>query len=157
MIVLDGETSQWKRSAWPSLAIGPAVSSPAAIRSMASRCGRMDAGSRFGAKAASRLSSSAIRAPRKRAGRHNRTTPTLRDSPRSTRGRTRMIEYWNALRGGSGTFRLLDEGPWGFEPPGQIADVRPALRIGGADDRIVGQPRVRERGDQVGQCRLVDP
>src|SRR6187551_4081897 len=156
MIVLDGETSQWKRSAWPSLAIGPAVSSPAAIRSMASRCGRMEAGSRFGAKAASRLSSSAIRAPRKRAGRHNRTTPTLRDSPRSTRGRTRMIEYWNALRGGSGTFRLLDEGPRRLEAQGQIAYVGSPLPRRVPGHRIVGQPRVRQRRDEVGQRRLVD-
>ena len=35
IIVLDGETSQWNRSAWPSRAIGPASGSPAAIRSMA--------------------------------------------------------------------------------------------------------------------------
>ena len=48
MIVLDGETSQWKRSAWPSAAIGPAVGSPAAIRSIASRCGRMVAGIEVG-------------------------------------------------------------------------------------------------------------
>src|SRR6476659_6306295 len=124
---------------------------------MASRCGRMDAGSRFGAKPASRLSSSAMRAPRKRAGRHSRTTPTLRDSPRSTRGRTRMIEYWNALRGGSGTFRLLDEGPRRREPQGEIPDVGPALAGGVPGDRIVGQPRVRERGDDVGQRGFVDP
>ena len=64
------------------------------------------AGSRSGANAARRRSSRAIRAPRKRRGRHSRTTPTLRHSPRSTRGTTRTIAYWNALRGGSDTIRL---------------------------------------------------
>ena len=31
--------------------------------------------------------------------------------------RTRTIAYWNALRGGSGTVRLLDEGAWRLESP----------------------------------------
>ena len=40
--MLDGATSQWNRSALPSRAIGPAVGSPAAIRSIAARCGRIE-------------------------------------------------------------------------------------------------------------------
>ena len=39
-------------------------------------------------------SSRAMRAPMNRRGRHSRTTPTFRHSPRSTRGMTRTIAYW---------------------------------------------------------------
>ena len=60
MIVLDGDTSQWNRSAGSSRAIGPADASPAAIRSIASRCERTVARSRSGATAATRASSSSI-------------------------------------------------------------------------------------------------
>src|SRR3954470_18288343 len=117
----------------------------------------MVTGSRSGANAASRFSSSAIRAPRKPFSRHSSTTPTLSDSPRSTRGRTRTIAYWKALRGGSGTFRLLDERSRRLEPQAEITDVGAALCLSGADDRVVGEPCVRESGDQTGQRRLVDP
>ena len=53
---------------------------------------------------AARASSSATRAARKRRGRQNSTTPALTHSPRSTRGTTRRIAYWNGL---GGTARLL--------------------------------------------------
>ena len=48
MIVLDGATSQWKRCVASSRAIGPAVASPAAMRSIASRCGRTASGVEVG-------------------------------------------------------------------------------------------------------------
>ena len=158
MIVLDGDTSQWKRSAWPSRAIGPAVGSPAAIRSIASRCGRMVAGSRSGAKAARRFSSSAIRAPRKRVGRHSRTTPTLRRlaalDAAAGRGRSRTGTRYAAARARSAS---STKGRGASSRRVEIADVGRALCRGVAGHRIVGQPRVGERGDEVGQSRLVDP
>ena len=63
--VLDGATSQWKRSDCSSCATGP-ESGVARRRSasIASRCARTSATSSSGANAASRASSSAIRAAR---------------------------------------------------------------------------------------------
>jgi hypothetical protein len=69
MIVLDGATSQWNLAVVSSAAIGPASGSPRAIRSMASRCGRMLAADAPGQSAARRASSSAVRAARKSSGR----------------------------------------------------------------------------------------
>src|SRR4051812_33578913 len=126
------------------------------MRSIGWRGGRMAAGSRSGANARRRASSRATRAPRYRRGRHSRTTPTFRHSPRSTRGTTRTIAYWKALRGGSGTIRLLDEGSGRLESLGHVADIRGALGIGVADGGIVGQPHVWECADQRRQEGLVD-
>ena len=89
MIVLDGATSQWKRAVVSSCAIGPPAGSPAAIRSIASRCARTAAASSSGHSAASRASSSAVRAARYCSGRQKTTTPTLIRSPRSSRGTSR--------------------------------------------------------------------
>ena len=50
MIVLDGATSQWKRAVVSSCAIGPPSASPAAIRSIASRCARTASRSSSGAE-----------------------------------------------------------------------------------------------------------
>ena len=69
--------------------------SPPAIRSIAARCVSIVAGSTSGASARSRARSSPTRAARNRFGRQSRTTPAFRHSPRSTRGTTRMIAYWN--------------------------------------------------------------
>ena len=103
------------------------------------------AGSASGASPRSRASSSATFAPRNGRGRHSRTTPALIDSPRSTRGTTRITAYWNwlvALRGGSGTFRLLDECPPRLEARQEVLNVGVPLRIGAADQRVGGQPVV---------------
>ena len=131
-------------------AIGPAVASPAAMRSIAVRCGRTPSGSQSGARARSSASSSRVRAPRNRCGRLWSTMPALKASPRSTRGMTRTIAYSNGLRGaasrGAGTVGLLDEGAWRREPAEQVVHVsRPAPRlVGGA--RLPPGSRARHRG-----------
>ena len=116
MTVLDGDTSQWNRSAIDRRAIGPAAGSPARdpLDRLEVRPDRRRVGS--GANAARRRSSRAIRAPRKRQRPAEQHDPTLRHSPRSTRGTTRTIAYWNGLRGSSGTLRLLDELARRLEP-----------------------------------------
>src|SRR3954451_1931696 len=122
---------------------------------MASRGGRIVAGSRSGARATSRRSSSSMRAPRKRRGRQSSTIPTFRHSPRSTRGRTRTIAYWNGSRG-AGTIGLLDERPGRRQPLVEIADVGIALRLGIADNGVHRQPDVGDRRDQIAHEVIVD-
>ena len=89
MIVLDGDAIQWKRSERSSAAIGPAVGSPAATRSIAASCARTSSASTPGAITANFAMSSAVRTPRNRRGRQSSATPTLKPSPRSTRGTSR--------------------------------------------------------------------
>src|SRR5687768_9324262 len=149
MIVLAGDTNQWKRSAIDSRAIGPPSGSPRATRSMAMRCGRTLAGSVSGARAARRPSSSSVRAPMYDFERQSRTTPALRHSPRSTRGTTRMMAYWYGLRGSSGTFGLLHEGTPPRQPPLQVADVGGTLLVGTAGGRVVGQPHIGDGADEA--------
>src|SRR5215217_2944612 len=140
MIVLDGETSQWNRSPWVSAAIGPAEESPAAMRSIASRCGRTASGSASGSSALSRAPSSAVLAARYRRGRQSTITPAFSRSPRSMRGTTRTIAYWNGLR--DGTERLCEERAWRSKAGGEVLAIRPALVVRAAD-RGVWQPVVR--------------
>ena len=72
-------------------------------------------------------SSSSIRTARKRRWRQNKTTPTFIRSPRSIRGTTRRIVYWNGLR--SRIFGLRDEFSRGLEPrPEERLEVGPPLR-----------------------------
>ena len=75
---------------------------------------------------AARASSSATRAARKRRGRQNSTTPAFTHSPRSTRGTTRTIAYWNGL---GGTARLLG---LGGEPARRLEPAAQVLRVLGA-------------------------
>ena len=107
--VLDGATSQWKRSDGSSAAIGPGRRRRRP-RSARTRPGDRATAARsmLGSRASTRRSSSAVRAARKPRGRQNSTTPALTHSPRSTRGTTRTIAYWNGLR--AGTARLLGLG-----------------------------------------------
>src|SRR5215218_7341265 len=123
MIVLDGATSQWKRSDAGSAAIGPASGSPAAIRSSAARWPRTASRSTSGASARSRASSSAMRAARNRRGRQNSTTPALTHSPRSTRGTTRTIAYWKALGGTARRVGLGGEAARRLEPAAEVLHV----------------------------------
>src|SRR5829696_9685491 len=127
MIVLDGATSQWKRSDAGSAAIGPASRSPAAIRRMAWRWPRTASRSASGAIARTRASSSSTRAARKRRGRQKSTTPALTHSPRSTRGTTRTIAYWNGLAGKARLLGLGGEAARRLEPAAQVLGVRGAI------------------------------
>src|SRR3954470_2001175 len=125
-IVLEGATSQWKRSDGGSFAIGPPCGSPAAIRSTCCRCGRTSAGSHLGESAARSCSSSCVRAPRKRRGRQKSTTPALTASPRSTCGTIRSAAYWNGLRA-AGTLGFLHPLARALEPPRQELRVLAAV------------------------------
>src|SRR6476620_1592295 len=152
MTVLDGDVSQWNRSAIESRAIGPADGSPAAIRSIAARWGRIVAGSASGAIARSRASSSDTRAARNFRGRLRTMTPAFSDSPRSTRGTTRTAEYWNwsfDASGGSATVGLPGERVARGEPRAQVRDVRAALGVRVAGPRVGREPRGRDRGDEL--------
>ena len=116
MIVDDGATSQWKRSAIDSAAIGPGggvaggdphdrvevrphVFRVAVGRERRQHGRRRARPARRGTGAAGDI----------------RTIPALNASPRSTRGTTRTIAYSNGLRG-PGTVGLLDERARRLEP-----------------------------------------
>ena len=121
-IVLDGATSQPKRSEAGSAAIAPPSGDPAATRTSASRWPRTSSAETSGASAASRRSSSPTFTPRKSRWRQNSTTPALKRSPRSTRGTTRRIAYENGLGADSGTLGLHRKRP-AAEAPAQIVHV----------------------------------
>lgn len=89
MIVLRGDTSQWKRSLCDSCPIGPACSPPAQIAGMVARWTWIDSISSDESRAASRCSSSSTRASRKSLAGHETITPTFTNSSRSTLGTTR--------------------------------------------------------------------
>src|SRR6476661_6560075 len=152
MTVLDGEVSQWNRSASESRAMGPADASPAAIFSIAARWGRIVAGSAFGSIARSRASSSDTRAPRNFRGRLRTMTPAFSDSPRSTRGTTRTTAYWNwsfDASGDSATVGLPGERVARGQARGQVRDVRAALGVPVAGPRVGREPLGRDRGDEL--------
>jgi len=91
MLALRGATSQWKRSRADRLPSAPAAGPPAQITGIAASAARMPGRSTAGSSACSRASSSSIRACRKPVAAHDRITPALMNSPRSTRGTTRTI------------------------------------------------------------------
>ena len=148
MIVLAGETSQWNRSAGSNRAIGPAAGSPAAIRSIASRCERTVARSRSGATAAS--------------PRLVELDPRPEVAPRPAQQDHADVELLAALdarhdadhrvledvSGGAGTLGLLDERARRREPP-LAGSRRRAARwaVGVAGDRVGREPRVRDVRD----------
>src|SRR5215210_3634362 len=150
MIVLDGATSQWKRSDSGSAAIGPASRSPAAIRTSASRCPRTASRSAPGASARTRASSSSTRAARKRRGRQKSTTPAFTHSPRSTCGTTRTIAYWNGLGGTAGLLGLGGEAARRLQPAAQVLRVRRAV-VG--REPFVGDAREHLVHDAVAEQR----
>ena len=99
MIVLDGATSQPKRSDAGSRRDRAARGSPAATRTSASRCARTSSAAASGASAASRrVVELDLRAEELELAAEQDDTPALNRSPRSTRGTTRTIAYENGLR-----------------------------------------------------------
>src|SRR5215210_3385490 len=150
MIVLEGATSQWKRSDAGSAAIGPASGSPAAIRTSASRWRCTAPRSASGASARRRCSSSSTRAARKRSGRQKSTTPALTHSPRSTRGTTRTIAYWNGLGGKPGLLGLGGEAARPLQAAAQVLEI-----LGSSTRRepLVRHPREHLLDDVPAQAR----
>src|SRR3712207_2846758 len=104
-----------------------------------------------GASAASRDSSSAVRAARKRFGRQKSTTPALKHSPRSILGTTRITAYWKGLSAGAGTLGLLRKAPGRFQAREQILGVVFRRR-----DAVPRQPVGGDLGDQGFQHRGID-
>ena len=158
MIVLDGATSQWNRSAGPEPGdrSGRRVAGGDPLDRVEVRPdGRRVEVGRERRQARARRARSARRgsASAGTAG----STPTLRHSPRSTRGTTRTIAYWKALRGGSGTLGLLDERARRLEPPRQVADVGGALGRGVArrpDRRAATRRGARRRAPSAGPASI---
>jgi len=73
--------------------------------------------------------------------------------PALTRGTTRTIAYWkgcSATSGclGAGEIGRVNERPWRTPAGGQVANIGLALGSGIADDRVAGEPVVRDRSDQ---------
>ena len=91
MMVLRGATSQWKRSRGDSRPSAPARGAAGAdgIDRAEGGADRVDVGARV--ERQRRGSSSSIRASRKSVASQETITPTLTNSPRSTRGTTRTI------------------------------------------------------------------
>src|SRR5262245_61110716 len=87
-------------------------------------------------------------------------TPAFSDSPRSTRGTTRMTAYWNwaasSESGRAGTIGLLRPGVARVKARAQVRDVRAPLGIGVAGARVRGQPDVRDLSDECVQQRRRD-
>jgi len=91
MIVLRGATSQRNRPRDGSAPIDLASGPPLQTAGMTARFARTASRSTVGSTARSSDSSTSMRASRKFVSAHDRMTPTLIFSPRSTRGTTRMI------------------------------------------------------------------
>jgi hypothetical protein len=118
--VLDGATSQWKRSDCGSAAIGPPAGSPAAIALDRARGAAHRVRVAVGRERASSASSSCVRAPRKRAAAEQHDAGVDR-SPRSTRGTTRSDRVLERLTRGHA--RPPRRTPRRLEPRAQVLDV----------------------------------
>ena len=92
MIVLRGATSQWKRSRGdrPAERAGAGAAGADGIDRRQRGADRVDVGVRI-ERGRTRPRSSSIRAARKSVASQETITPTLTNSPRSTRGTTRTI------------------------------------------------------------------
>jgi len=91
MIVLRGDTSHRNRPRGGSSPIGPASAPPRQTAGIVARFARIVSRSIDGSSASRRASLTSIRASRKSISGHDRITPTLICSPRSTRGTMRTI------------------------------------------------------------------
>ena len=124
MIVLDGATSQWKRSEAGSAAIGPAAGLARRDRARARRGARGRRRGRRRARARARAPRRARRARRGSAagGRtaRRRRSRTRRARPRGT---TRTIAYWNGLGGTARLLGLGGEAARRLQPPAQVLGV----------------------------------
>ena len=123
MIVLDGATSQPKRSDGGSSAIAPPSGLPAATRTSASRCARTTSADVPGASAASLRSSRPTLTARKSRWRQNSTTPALKHSPRSTRGHHAQDRVGERARCRLGHVRPPAANARALHAPEQILDV----------------------------------
>src|SRR5215472_3185922 len=129
------------------------LSSPRQIDSMPSSClassVKSSSGSRVSRMTRCRAPSS-IRAPRKRRCRQIKMTPTLTNSPLSTRGTTRMTAY--SYEHSAGIQRLLYKAVRRAQPVLEIRQIRCALLLAAREVRIGLQPILGDQGHDRRQC-----
>ena len=124
-----------------------------------SRCGLDRVGVGAGRERARRAVVESTACPGSAAGRQNRITPTLSDSPRSMRGTTLRIAYWNGL--GSAARPLDDPASTVLrlgDPVARCGHANAARysTCGGRSADRLGQPRVGDRRDDRLERRRQD-
>src|ERR1044072_5944053 len=148
MIVLRAATSHSNRRRCGNAPIDPASSPPRQIFGIDARCFLTRSRSMFGSIASSRDSSSLMRASRNDRSGHERITPALINSSRSTFGTTRTTAQ--SYRDLSVRNRLLIKTARRYDSPRQVFDVGVLVFRGRREWGVALQPLVRhELNDRV--------